>query len=369
MKNSVFLILPFFSIFFIISCIQTPQIPEEIKENNSVYGDAFILCEGLYGYDNSTLSLYKYQTGKIENDWYAKSNTGLKIGDTANDIAIKGDTAFIAVYTSGVIEIFRTGNGQSLGRIVLPAGSMPRHISIVNDSIAFVTDIKKSSLIKFNPTTMVYLGEIQIGPQPEGIAFYTNFVFTANSAYGDFNWKNKFAETISVIDINSFHEVKKIKAGPNVCEVVVNNKNQKLYAAYYNLASRKDSSGGIIEYDLNTLNQTRQWKTHPRSIKCIENGDYLYFINQHQDGKSSVWSGISSINLITGELINIIEKTNKDDIWYSLSIKNDNTLWIANARNYNTNGEIIIYDLSNSLQKITSFDVGLNPNNIIFYEK
>jgi hypothetical protein len=362
------------TLFFIIafsnsSCIQTPQSPLETKVSNAAYGDAFILCEGLRGYDNSTLSLYEYQTGKIENDWYTKSNPGLKIGDTAEDITRKGDTAYIAVTTSGVIERFRLSDGQSLGRLELSKGCWPRSIAIINDTTAFVTNLAKSTLIKFNPSTLVFIGEISVGPQPEGIDFYNNYIFTANSAYGDLNWKNQFAETISVIDINSFKEIQKIKAGPNICEVAVNRKNLKLYAAYYNLPSRKDSSGGIIEYDLNTLTQTRQWSTHPRNITLNEKGDYLYFINQHQDGKSSVLSGISAINLITGELTNIIEKPNKADIWYSLNIKNDNTIWIANARNNNVNGEILVYDLANPALKITSFEVGLNPNKIIFYEK
>ena len=49
-----------------------------------------VLCEGLWGMDNSSLSLI--DNGVLTNRWFQQQNPGRHLGDTGNDILQVNDT-------------------------------------------------------------------------------------------------------------------------------------------------------------------------------------------------------------------------------------------------------------------------------------
>lgn len=350
------------------SCVETPTEQKIVNIDKVTDGDLLVLCEGLMGYDNSSLTAILYNSGRIIEDYYASSNPNDKLGDTSNDIILKNDTAYIPSSMGAYIQVFNVKSAKATGVIPLPAGSMPRKMKIINDTMAVVSDLLNSRLIFINTSNHNIINTVGTGPQPEGIEVYQNYIFAANSAYGDFNWEHPDAETISVIDISLMKEIAKIKAGTNVIELLVNHKLKRLYAAYINLPSRKDSSGGIIEYSLENFNKLREWRLNPHSLSLSDDGDKLYLINQSSNNNDK-WRGISVINLQNGNIHNIIENKSKD-IWYSLLINSyDNTALIGNAGNHNQKGEILLYNLDNPEKAIRKFPTGINPNTIIKVKK
>jgi len=359
-----YLFLIIFIVYFNVSCIKTPDNVESSNFSEAKSGDILVLSEGLQGYDNSLLSLIKYESGEIIKNYVSQSNN-FNLGDTSNDMIINGDTAIIPSSTTGKIFCINITNGKIYRVINLLENSIPRKCVFINDSIAAVTDLFNNKAIIFNYKIGVIIFATNTGPQPEGIEYYDNLIFTANSAYGDFNWIHPDAETISVIDINSRKEIKKIKANVNVIELKINKSKKRLYAAYINLPSRIDSLGGIIEYDLITLNKLREWRTNPRSINISDDGRELYFLNQPTINKvKNQWRGVSKIDLNTGEISNLIQNE-KNDIWYSLYYNSfDDTILIGNAKNHNVDGELLIYSTLPKIQLLKKFTVGMNPNTI-----
>lgn len=363
MKNilSIILILAVF-----LSCIRTPTQPEDntfITGNNGI----FILCEGLWGSDNATLDRLDPSSGTIVNDYFRKANPGQRLGDTASDIEIKGDTVYVSVSTSSTIEVFSKINGKSFGRIFFPKNSQPRDIVIVNDTLAFVSLLFKNAIAKFNPSTLEFKGEvINVGPFPEGIARLGELIFVANSGYGDFFHTAEKAGTLSIISINQMREIANIFCGKNLIEVLANPKNQKIYAAYYNLPSLVDSLGGIIELDARTYQISRHWRMRPTDIVLSPTMDTLYFLQGNTNAVSGVF--FIALNKQNASIEQKIINKFPDQIWYSLTISPDGSLiYVGNAKRFTTNGQLLIFRNKLDSIPLKIYPSGVNPNKILFF--
>ncbi|HPI20392.1 MAG TPA: hypothetical protein PKY56_08475 [Candidatus Kapabacteria bacterium] len=357
----IFLILILPVLLNLTSCVQTPN-PSDDNDLKSSKKAAYILCEGLWNMDNSSLARYDFETSSVTNNFFTKVNTNLRIGDLANHLAIKSDTGFIAVTTAKSIEAFNLETGISVGRIIIEGNSAPRKICIINDTLAAFTELYEHKIRFFNPKTIKLLDiEIEVGPAPEGIATDGNYLFVANSGYGDYLAQRPKAGTVSVIDLKTMSEIYTINSGKNTVDVVYNKSINKIFAIYNHLPSLKDSIGGIVMINPSNFQIEKEWKTSARSLCFSDDGQTAYFIDKQ---------GVSKINTNTSsnEIINIIQNPNLNEIWYSLSYYGkDNTLWVGNARNYQINGEVIIYNLNDSTIIKKRFEVGINPNTIVFY--
>jgi hypothetical protein len=354
----------YYSMFLLllISCVKDPTTPSDEVIAPMGKG-AFVLCEGLMGMNNSSLTRYDYDSKSIISDFYKTANL-ISLGDGANHIVRWGDTAFIAVSTNKKIIAINLQTGKII-RIISPEGKRaPRKIVILNDTIGYFTDLYDNSVTEFNPRTIVLTGrKAMTGPAPEGIGYYRDLLFVANSGLGDYLAKEPKAGTVSIIDRVTMQEVGLIDDLPDAVEIVVNQSTGKLYIAYYNLPSLEDSLGGIVEYDIVAKKEVRRWRCSPRSILLSTGGDSLFFIDK---------KGISLLEL-QKENVNpkqVIENAKANEFWYALSIcPFDNTIWIGNAKNYSVNGEVLIYSLSTPSAAKDRFNVGVNPNTIIFYKK
>lgn len=346
-----------------MSCATEPDTPTDASPGYSAKG-ALILCEGLWNYDNSTLTRIGIEIPEIVNEYYQKANPGFKLGDTANDIEIKGDTAFIVVFTPGVIEAIKITTGETLGRVFLPEDAAPRDIA-VNGKFGYITDLFESIVYKIDLDSLSFTGIfIETGPQPEAISVFNNMLIVANSGYGDYNSNHPEAGTISVFDLQTLDEIEKVYCGPNVQELIVNSKTQKAYACYYHLPSQRnknDSIGGIVEYD-SGMNETARWRINATKINFNPDQDKLYFLTHFKDSTS----GISYIDLEKeASKIELFTENKTGDFWYSVAQSPSGNIWAGNARNYQTSGEIMIFDESG--EWVHSFPCGINPSKIVFY--
>ena len=109
-----------FIIFFIVlfaGCIRQPSAPVYNQTLAPATNGAYILCEGIWGSDNSSLDRYDFYSKSITNNFYNLANPGLRLGDLAEDIVIWKSTAFITVTTAKTIEVIDVFTGKSKGRI------------------------------------------------------------------------------------------------------------------------------------------------------------------------------------------------------------------------------------------------------------
>jgi DNA-binding beta-propeller fold protein YncE len=351
------------------SCRPSPS--PELPPRTLGTAGAYILCEGLWRQDNSTLSRYDRASGSAINDVFASVNAGLRLGDTGNDMVALGDTLYIAVSTSRTIEALRLSTGQSLGRLrLLGQRQEPRKIAIVNDSTAFATLLNDDAVVEFHPRTLRQTRIIAVGPAPEGIAATDRYVFVANSGYGDFRAREPKAGEISVIQLASRREIAAFNNLPNVLGLTLSPDKTRLYATYKHLPSLRDSLGGIVEFDTERLQELRRWRLrNPSAVALTAHGDSLFVLA----GGVQIGANVSSndvwfIPLKTPNAAPRLMVSNPDKraMWYGLAADAlTGELWVCNARNFSIEGAVQVFSPQGVLRK--QFDVGVNPNTVVFF--
>jgi len=354
------IILPIIVLLFLSSCIEPPEGPSVTKPTDIESDAAYVLCEGLWGMDNSSLSRFSLRNNTIENDIYRNANHGNRLGDLASDIVVWKESALISITGTSIIEKIDKKTGKSLGRLLFEQGRAPRKLAVINDSLAVVSGLLNHSICFFNPLSMdIIKDDVKVGPAPEGIAAAGEVLLVVNSGYGDYLADKPKAGTISVVDIESMSEIGSFYAAPNPIELLVNKKLNRFYVSYNHLPSLSDSVGGIIEYDLGDMKELRRITVQVRSMCFSQGMDSLFFIGKE---------GIELINLQDVEFTSsiVIRNEKKSDIWYSLAIDNS-FLWVGNAKNYQINGELLKYNLHAPEAPIEIFQTGINPTKILFY--
>lgn len=348
------LVVIVFPLLLLLGCNDSVILPDDtiIHSNDGMY----ILCEGLWRQDNSTLSYYDFSTSTLVNNVFSVANPSLRLGDTGNDILYYNGKCYVAVSTSKSIEVFQAGTTKSIGRIVFDGKIEPRSLTILNDTLGYVTTLGDDSVIEFNPSTFQRKKRFTVGPAPEGIAHWKNLVFVANSGYGDFRAKEPLAGSISIIDAFTSSVVKSVYVGPNLLTITVDTLSNKLYCYYAHLPSQKDSLGGIVQYSLPDLIELNRWRIKSaRSFSLYNQNSFLLFLTN---------DGIAKLDVNTkGSKPEVFIKNSKpNEIWtgvsYNSNMSNPSFI-VSNSKNYSVNGSIMMFSKDGVLMK--ELQVGLNP--------
>lgn len=357
MNKSLFAIA-FFLLALLLSCEEKSPL-EDTPVDSTRNHIALVLCEGLWGFNNTTVSRIKLDDFSVINDFVGLVNPNFKIGDVGNDLIIKGDTFFIVVTTSKILEFFQLSTGKLLGYITFEGNSAPRRIAFLNDSICVVTDLYKDCVYLVNINSRKVQESIFVGPAPEFVVVNENFGYVINSGYGDYRADEPKAGTISIIDFRSRREVQNILVGPNPVEAVLAKDLGFLFVAYYNLPSlfSKDSLGGIVAFELKTMKKIWEFKTNPRSLFYDDFTQKLYFINDNK---------ICFIDPMGKEVKTLIQDSKPNENWYSIAVHSKrNIILVGNAFNFTVDGSILVYSLIDPTNLIKKISVGVNPSKIV----
>lgn len=349
-----------FPLLLLFGCNDSVILPDDtfIHSNDGMY----ILCEGLWRQDNSTLSLYDFSTSTLVNNVFSLANPSLRLGDTGNDILYYNGKCYVAVSTSKSIEVFHAGTTKSIGRLVFDGKVEPRSLTILNDTLGYVTTLGDDSVIEFNPTTMQRKNRIAVGPAPEGITHWKNLVFVANSGYGDFRAKEPLAGSLTVIDASNSTVKQALYVGPNLLSITIDSLSNRLYCYYAHLPSQKDSFGGIVQYSLPDLTEIYRWRiASARSFSLYNQNNSLLFLTEDGVAQLDVTKTNTKPNVI-------IPNTKKYEIWTGVSFHSNilnPSIIVSNSKNYSVNGSIMIFTKDGILMK--ELQVGLNPTKHCYY--
>jgi DNA-binding beta-propeller fold protein YncE len=358
-RAQLFLLLA--SIAVIVSgCVTDPVVSGlPPSSDDSVHG-VFVVNEGSWHQDNSTLTFYDPKGNVAVQDYFAVKNPGLRLGDTGNDILIAGDRAYVTMTESQNIEVVELPSGKSLGRVRIAEGGGPREIAIVDDTLGFATLIYDDAIVAFNPRTFVTGNRIPVGPAPEGIATDGRRAFVANSGYASLRQEEPKAGTISVIDVRSRTETAAVPVGPNVIDMQVFPATGKFYALYG--MPYPDSVGGVVEYDLATLKELHRWTIYGAGIAGEMAFDSVaglaYVIGR---------DGVMRIDLHGGEPELFVSGTAWTLLgFYGLGVSPSNgDVYISYTRDFSIPGQTLIYNRSGVL--LDKFPCGLTPGAIGFF--
>lgn len=171
----------------------------------------YILNEGSWGANNSSLSVYSYANGKVTNNWYSSVN-GSNLGDTGNDIITTEDFIIIAVNTSNIIQ-FCDLDGKAVGQTEAVANCR-KLVADPEGNYVYVTSYANDGYVaKIDLTTFEVVAQAKTGYEPEGIAYYGGKLYIANSGGYAYMGTHDYEDTISIIDADTMEEVSTVSTG------------------------------------------------------------------------------------------------------------------------------------------------------------
>ena len=119
----------------------------------------FVINEGNFQYGNATLTYYDPLLQTAENEVFLRSN-GMKLGDVAQSMTIRGNVAWLVVNNSHVVFAINTTTLKEVGRIVNLTS--PRYMHFISDEKAYITQIWDNRIFIVNPKRYAITGYIQV---------------------------------------------------------------------------------------------------------------------------------------------------------------------------------------------------------------
>ena len=173
------------------------------------YHAYYFLNSGKFGSNNASLYVYDNEKKEIIPDYF-KAQNGKGLGDTAQDMIVYGSKMYIAMYGSQTIEVTDLF-AKSIKQIKMEGA--PRGLAVDGGKV-YVTSYD-GYVARLDTASLEFDGKVKVGRNPEQITVSNNKLFVANSGGMDYASEIGYDKTVSVVDIPSFKEEKKI-------EVVVN---------------------------------------------------------------------------------------------------------------------------------------------------
>lgn len=319
----------------------------------------YILSEGLFNMNNSTLALYDFKNKTTETDFFLKVNKR-GLGDTATDMQMYGQKLYVVVNASSQLEVMDAQTGISIKQIPLfdenAIARQPRYICF-DKAKAYVTNFD-GTVARIDTATLSIEKIVSVGRNPEGICVANQKLYVANSGGLDFpNYDN----TVSVIDIATFTEIKKIKVAANPFMVYADSQGDVYVTSRGNYAEngytfqRIDSETDALAHtfaDINALNFTLHNDTA-----------YLY---NYDFGSADSW--VKVFDCVQEKIVSERFITDGTTIGtpYAIAVNPSNSdVYITDAQQFTLWGHVLCFDKTGKL-KFKLPDIGLNPNKIVF---
>lgn len=176
-----------------------------------VFTRMYILSEGGYGANNASLSYYNAASGEVTDSWFSTVN-GSKLGDTGNDILLTEDYIIIAVNASNIIQ-FCSHDGKAVAQTEAVANVRKLAVDPEGEYLYATSYADNGCVAKISLEDFSVVAKVNVGYEPEGIAWYDGKLFVANSGGYSYMGGHDYEETISVIDAASMTETKRVKTG------------------------------------------------------------------------------------------------------------------------------------------------------------
>ena len=324
------------------------QDVQPVEPIDDASGKYVVINEGLYGQNNSSVTVYDYQRREATQFVYSNANGGASLGDTANDFAQCCGKGFIVLDKSKKVEIVDLRNFTSLGFIDFTEYGSPRRIVLYDSLRAYISTLN-GKVVVINPENSSVQNVIDVGEYPEGLAICNEKLFVANSGFG-------IGNTVSVIDLASSEVIKEIvvRTNPRFIEASGN--------FVYVISSGEyapPGEGAVTKIDAISLAAVYTVKLNGNPGKAEIAGENLYVIYSEGVAKislndftivDSLFIAGSNVNSLTGFI-------------YSIYFDREHSrLLLGNPKDFTQSGETVIFDLNGN--KIGKFECGINPGTI-----
>lgn len=257
-------------------------IPEEVEVTSPEFTSLngfFLLNEGNKDSNKATLDYYNFKSGRYTRNIFAAANPNVpkEMGDVGNDLGIYGSKLYAVINCSNKIDVLDKRTVKKIGQIDIPNCRFIKfyggyaYVTSYAGPVVITPDYEQQGYVaKVDTATLQVVATCLVGFQPDELDIINDKIYVANSGgYMVPNYEN----TVSVIDINTFTEEKRIEIDINLqcCRA---DKHGNLWISsrgdYYDNPSR------LFVYD---TRHERLLKTFDTSVSSMWlDGDSLYVI-------------------------------------------------------------------------------------------
>lgn len=338
------------------SCREEVEIyePDVIQTSIPEYTDIqgfYLLNEGNMGSNKSTLDYYNYETGAYTRNIFGAANPTVpkEMGDVGNDIKIYGSKLYAVINCSNKIDVMDKYTAKKVGQIDIPNCRYIRfykgfaYVTSYAGPVELNPDYEQTGYVaKVDTATFQVVDRCLVGFQPDEIEIVNKKIYVANS--GGYMFPN-YEKTVSVIDIESFTETKRIPVAINLHRLRAD-KHGNLWVSsrgdYYTIPSRL--------YWINTNTDKLVDSLEIAVSNFHLDGDSLYIY-------STEWSYINMGNVITYGIVDVTKKeivtknfiTDGTDakikIPYGIMVNPiTKDIYVTDAKNYVSPGTLYCFD-------------------------
>lgn len=262
----------------------------------------YLLNEGNMGSNKSTLDYFDFTTGIYQRNIYAAINPTVpkELGDVGNDIATYGNRLYAVINASNKVEVMEAKTARRIGQVEIPNC---RYIKF-HGGFAYITSYagpieinpnyaQKGYVAKVDTATLAIVAKCIVGYQPDELEITDGKIYVANSGgYMGAASTEKYERTVSVIDLATFTEDKRIDVAYNLHHIQAD-KRGNLW-----VTSRGDYKKLPSRLYCIDIAQQKVTDTLPIAVSGFcQDGDSLYIY-------STEWSYVTYSNVITYGIVN-----------------------------------------------------------------
>lgn len=345
--------------------------------SRSDYAGLYLLNEGNMGSNKCTLDFVDFENGYYVRNLYAEKNPNVvkELGDVGNDVQIYGSKMYAVINCSHKVEVLDARSCQRLGQVDIPNCRYIAfdkgfaYVSAYVGPVGIDPNAQLGAVFQVDTATLEVTAEVTVGYQPDELVVQDGLIYVANS--GGYR-KPNYDYTVSVIDIATMTQIRKIPVGINLHRVRAD-RYGKLWVSSRGDYKSVPSRLFVLEKDKRT---GRMEVSDTLDIPCSEMeicGDSLYLYSvawNDASQENSVTYGI--VDVRTGEVVSnsfIKDGTEADiEIPYGLKVNPENgDIYVTDAKNYVSSGNLLCYGRDGKLKwKVRTGDI---PAHMAFLKK
>ena len=378
-KITAKLVFPLFIALAFVSCREEENIfpSSDVsvaapRSDGSIEG-FYLLNEGNMGMNRASIDVFNYRTGNYTTDIYSERNPTVvkELGDVGNDIQIYGNKVYAVINVSNKVEVIDKWTAKRIRKIDIPNCRYvtfykdKAYVSSYSGPVAIDPNAEIGFVAEIDTTSLEIKRKVTVGYQPEQMVVHNGKLYVANS--GGYRVPN-YDRTVSVIDLETFTEIKKIDVGINLYGMQIDSRGDIYVSSrgdYYNTPSN------LFVIDTQTDEKKMQLDLPVLGMCLVD--DLLYFY-------SVQWSYLTNSNKITYGILDtktkkiisdkiITDGTDKQImIPYGLQVNPETKeIYITDAQNYVVTGYIYCFTPEGKLKWKTT--AGNIPAHIAFITK
>lgn len=285
------------SVFLFMQSCRKDRVPTPSEVESVIPADPnaspkgfYLLNEGNMNSNKASLDYIDFRKGNYHRNIYNEINPEITkgLGDVGNDIGIYGSKLYVVVNNSNKVEVLDVKTGKKLSQIDI---INCRYITFsegkayVSAYLGTVGDPKAPNGIvaEIDTISLSITRKVEVGRQPEEMAIVGEKLYVANSGgYSPPNYEN----TISVIDLNTFTEIKRIEVAENLHRLKADQYGD-LYVTsrgdYYDIPSR------IFVIDTKTETIKQEFDIAASQLVIQDDLAYIYSTEfNYQTGENTI---------------------------------------------------------------------------------